>query len=69
MSDKTASDPSKPAKPTRDQRLKLALKANMARRKAQAQARASAPQVPAPGGAIDATGPEMTDRNNTNDKR
>lgn len=33
--------PKPPAKPTRDDRLKAALKSNMARRKAQAKARAS----------------------------
>jgi len=42
MSQKSASEtPKKPA-PDRDDRLKAALKANMARRKAQARARAEA---------------------------
>ena len=39
MSDKPASDTPKKPKPGRDARLKAALKANMARRKAQARAR------------------------------
>ncbi len=39
MNDKPASAPAKPSKPGRDARLKAALKANMARRKAQARAR------------------------------
>ena len=39
MNDKPASVPAKPARPGRDDRLKAALKANMARRKAQARAR------------------------------
>jgi len=39
MNEKPASAPQKPPKPGRDDRLKAALKANMARRKAQAQAR------------------------------
>ena len=42
MSDKVTSDqPKKPAQ-TREERLKAALKANMAKRKAQARARAAA---------------------------
>ncbi len=40
MDEKTASDAKKSARPGRDDRLKAALKANMARRKAQAKARA-----------------------------
>ncbi|MCB1336942.1 MAG: hypothetical protein KDK10_05625 [Maritimibacter sp.] len=40
MSDKPAASEGRKPKPDRDQRLKAALKANMARRKAQARARA-----------------------------
>jgi hypothetical protein len=39
MSDKPTTKPGKKPKPDRDERLKAALKANMARRKAQARAR------------------------------
>ena len=39
MNEKPASATETPAKPGRDDRLKAALKANMARRKAQARAR------------------------------
>lgn len=42
MSHKTASDTPKKPKAPRDDRLKAALKANMARRKAQAKARTGA---------------------------
>lgn len=42
MSRKSAPSPQKPPKPSRDDRLKAALKANMARRKAQARARGQA---------------------------
>lgn len=40
MSEKPAKNADKKAKPSRDERLKAALKANMGRRKAQARARA-----------------------------
>jgi len=39
MAKKPATSAQKPSKPDRDDRLKAALKANMARRKAQAKAR------------------------------
>ena len=39
MNEKTAGSRGKPARPGRDDRLKAALKANMARRKAQTRAR------------------------------
>jgi len=39
MNEKPASSTTKPSRPGRDERLKAALKANMARRKAQARAR------------------------------
>ena len=39
MNDKPAGSPRKPTRPGRDDRLKAALKANMARRKAQTRAR------------------------------
>ena len=42
MNEKPASAPAKPTRPSRDDRLKAALKANMARRKAQAKARTRA---------------------------
>ena len=42
MNEKPASAPANPAKPGRDDRLKAALKANMARRKEQARARTKA---------------------------
>ncbi len=42
MSDKQAKDKAKKAPQTREDRLKAALKANMAKRKAQARARAGA---------------------------
>ncbi len=41
MAKTPASDPAKPAGSTRDDRLKAALKANLARRKAQARGRAA----------------------------
>jgi len=41
MNEKPASSTRKPSKPDRDDRLKAALKANMARRKAQAKARST----------------------------
>ncbi|MCB1355378.1 MAG: hypothetical protein KDK53_02365 [Maritimibacter sp.] len=41
MNEKTAGSRGKPARPGRDDRLKAALKANMARRKAQARARSA----------------------------
>ena len=40
MNEKPTSAPAKPSPPGRDDRLKAALKANMARRKKQARARA-----------------------------
>ena len=43
MNDKPAGSPRKPTRPGRDDRLKAALKANMARRKAQARARSADP--------------------------
>ena len=43
MNDKPASVPAKPTRLGRDDRLKAALKANMARRKAQARARSAGP--------------------------
>ncbi|MBS1303897.1 hypothetical protein [Loktanella sp. SALINAS62] len=41
MTDRPDNSARKPAKPTREDRLKAALKANMAKRKAQARARAA----------------------------
>ena len=41
MNDKPAGSSRKPTRPGRDDRLKAALKANMARRKAQARARSA----------------------------
>jgi hypothetical protein len=46
MSSKPSSTPDQKAKPDRDARLKAALKANMARRKAQARARSAAKADP-----------------------
>ncbi|MBD3664585.1 hypothetical protein [Sulfitobacter aestuariivivens] len=45
MADRSASRPPEKKRQTRDERLKAALKANMARRKAQARARKSATQA------------------------
>ncbi len=53
MNETPDGDKARPAKPDRDQRLKAALKANMAKRKAQARARAGADKT---ADATDATG-------------